>query len=74
MYNFKKYKHILLIFIFFFIINIILIQYIIKINNIKKKKYEFFMSPVDGIGVRSVDNIKKDEVIAKEPYLIKEVL
>ena len=28
------------------------------------------MSPVEGIGVRAVDNIKKGEVIAEEPYLI----
>lgn len=69
MKNINKYINVLLIF-FFFIINIIIIHYLIKINNTKKMKYEFFMSPIDGIGVRAVDNIKKGEVIAEEPYLI----
>ena len=66
----NKYIKLLLIVIFFFIINITLFQSTNKIDTITKKKYEFFMSPIDGIGVRAVDNIKKGEVIAEEPYLI----
>ena len=33
-------------------------------------KYEFFKSPVHGIGARACVNILKDEIISSEPFLI----
>jgi len=33
-------------------------------------KYEFFKSPVHGIGSRACINILKDEIISREPFLI----
>lgn len=33
-------------------------------------KYDFFLSPIHGIGCKSLVDIKKGEIVAKEPYFI----
>jgi len=34
------------------------------------KKYEFFNSPIHGIGCKTTQNIKKEEIIALEPFIV----
>tara|TARA_Y100001970_G_C14041308_1_gene753887 strand:+ start:671 stop:1042 length:372 start_codon:yes stop_codon:yes gene_type:complete len=36
-------------------------------------KYDFFMSPVHGIGCVATEDIKKGDIVAKEPYTITKV-
>ena len=39
-------------------------------NNIYYMKYDFFLSPIHGIGCKALVDIKKGDVVANEPYFI----